>query len=105
MTTDKIRRFEALVSEDPKNPLHRFALAGAYLDAEDWEQADAAYARCIEQDPKWMMAYIRRGRCLIELSRWDEARQMLDRAAGLATTLGHDEPFDEIRGLLEQLPD
>lgn len=105
MTTDKIRRFEALVADDPKNPLHRFALAGAYLGAGQWALAEAAYGRCLDLDPGWMMAYIRRGRCLIELSRWDDARAMLERGAELASAQGHDEPFEEIRDLMAQLPD
>ena len=44
-------------------------------------------------------------RCLVALERWDEARTCLERGADLATELGHDEPFEEIRELLDQIPD
>lgn len=105
MTQDKIERFRAFVDRDPDNPLHAFALAQAYLEAEDHASAEATYARCLELNPDWMMAVIRRARCLVELKRWDEAREALDRGSELATKQGHDEPFEEIRLLLDELPD
>lgn len=105
MSTDKITRFRELSEKDPDNPLHAFALAQAYLGVEDWEHAEAAFARCLELDPEWMMAVIRHGRCLVELERWEEARAALEQGAALATKLGHDEPFGEIRELLGDIPD
>ena len=105
MSQDKIERFAALVEGDPNNPLHTFALAQAHLEVEDYAAAETAYARCLELNPGWMMAWIRRGRCLIELKRFDEARELLDKGAELATAQGHDEPFAEIGLLLEELPD
>jgi len=105
MTNDRIERFRALTEKEPDNPLHRFALAQACLGAGDWAQAEAAYARCLQLKPDWMTAAIKRGRCLIELQRWDEARASLDLGADLATKQGHDEPWAEIRDLLAQLPE
>lgn len=102
---EKIERWKGFVAKDPENPLHNFALAQAYLAAEDFEQGQAAYARCLELDPEWMMAAVKRGRCLVELERWAEAKVALDLGADLATKLGHDEPFDEIRSLMDQIPD
>lgn len=105
MTQDKIERFRGFVEKDPDNPLHTFALAQAYLEVDDHERAEATYARCLELDPDWMMAVIRRARCLIELGRHDEAREALENGAELATRQGHDEPFEEIRALRDELPD
>ena len=100
----KIERFQALHDKDPDNPLHLFALAQACLAAEEYERAEATYAECLRRDPDWMMAAIRRGRCLVVLGRWDEARQSLERGAELAGRQGHDEPFEEIREWLDQIP-
>ncbi len=105
MSQDKIERFAAFVERDPDNPLHAFALAQAYLEVEKHTQAEAAYARCLELNPNWMVASIRRARCLIELKRFDEARVALEHGADLATKQGHDEPFEEIRSLLDELPE
>ncbi len=105
MSLDRIARFAALVAKEPDNPLHNFALAQACLGAGDWAAAEAAYARCLTLKPDWMTAAIKRGRCLIELERWDEARSTLDLGADLATKQGHDEPWAEIRELMAQLPD
>ncbi len=105
MSQQKIDRFTALHESAPDNPLHIFALAQACMEDERWEQAAASYERCLALDPQWMMATIRRGRCLIALERWAEAKTCLQRGADLAHQLGHDEPFDEIRELLDQLPD
>ena len=104
MTSDRIARFRGLAEKDPANPLHSFALAQACLSEGQWEQAEAAYARCLQLKPDWMVAAIKRGRCLIELQRWDEARASLEQGADLATKQGHDEPWAEIRELMAQLP-
>lgn len=103
--TSKIDRFRALVSGDPDNPLHSYALAQALLAAGEYEQGAEAFGRCLELDPGWMMAAIRRGACLVSIERWDEARQALELGRRLAEEQNHDEPFDEIRDLLDQLPD
>ncbi|MCB9897379.1 MAG: tetratricopeptide repeat protein [Planctomycetes bacterium] len=105
MSREKIERFAAFVAKDPQNPLHNFALARALLQAGEFAEAESAFVRCLELDPDWMVAHIQRGRCLVELERWDEARAALERGADLATAQGHEEPFAEIRELLERIPD
>jgi len=105
VSTDRIARFRALAESNPDNPLHRFALAQACLSAGDWPGAEAAYAQCLRIKPDWMVAAIKRARCLIELQRWDEARASLDLGADLATRQGHDEPWGEIRELMALLPE
>lgn len=100
----RIERWQALVAQEPDNPLHNFALAQALLGAGEPAAAEVVYARCLALDPSWMMAAIRRGRCLIALARWDEAREALERGAALATAQGHDEPWKEIGELQAQLP-
>ena len=102
---DKISRFRGFVEKDPTNPLHNFALAQALLSAGDYEAGELAFARCLELDPAWMVAAIKRGRCLVELERWEEAREALQRGADLAVAQNHEEPFEEIRELLGQIPD
>ncbi len=105
MGDDRIARFRALAEREPGNPLHAFALAQACLGAGEWDAAEQAYARCLQLKPDWMVAAIRRGRCLIELRRFDEARASLELGADLAQKQGHDEPWGEIRELMAQLPD
>ena len=105
MTADKIERWKTFVAQEPENPLHNFALAGAYLQAGDFENASEAYARCLELDSGWMVAAIKRGRCLVELKRWEGAREALDLGARLAQEQNHEEPFEEIRELRDQIPD
>jgi len=79
-------------------------LAQALLGAGEHEAAEQAFARCLELDPQWMVAAIRRGRCLVALQRWDEARAALDRGAALAQAQNHDEPWAEIGELRAQIP-
>lgn len=104
MSDDRVQRFRALVESDPDNPLHTFALAQALLAAADFAGAERAFARCLQLDQGWMMAAIRRGRCLVELERWGEAREALEEGARLAQAQHHEEPFDEIRELMDQIP-
>src|SRR5580765_142982 len=74
MSNAKIERWQELVARDPENPLHNFALAQAWLGAGDFAAGERAFARCLQLKPDWMVAAIKRGRCLIALERWDEAR-------------------------------
>ena len=101
---EKIERFRTFVAKDPENTLHRFALAQALAKAGRSEEAEAAFGACLELDPQWMVAAIKRGRCLVELERWDAAREWLERGAALAEAQNHEEPFEEIRELMDQLP-
>jgi len=101
----QIERFRALVAGDPGNALHNFALAQALLRAGEHGEAEAAFARCLELDPQWMVAAIKRGACLVALRRWDEARASLERGAALAQAQQHDEPWEEIRALQAQIPE
>ncbi len=104
MPDAKVDRFRALVEREPDNTLHNFALAQALLAAGDMAGAERAFARCLQLKPDWMVAAIKRGRCLIAQERWDEARAALELGADLATRQGHEEPFAEIRELMDQLP-
>jgi predicted Zn-dependent protease len=105
MSREKIERFRALAEKDPANPLHAFALAQACLGAEAWDEAEQSFARCLQLKPDWMVAAIKRGRALLELKRWDEARASLELGAELAQKQGHDEPWAEIRELMALLPE
>ena len=104
MADEKIERWKSFVAREPDNPLHNFALAAAQLQAGEFEAAELAYARCLELDPGWMVAAIKRGHCLVALRRWDAAREALELGARLATEQDHDEPFEEIRALRDQIP-
>jgi tetratricopeptide (TPR) repeat protein len=104
VSREKIERFAALVAKEPRHPLHNFALARALLQDGEFAAAEQAFARCLELDPSWMVAAIQRGRCLVELCRWDEARASLERGADLALAQHHEEPFVEIRELLDRIP-
>ncbi len=101
----KIERFSAMAQAEPENPLHHFALAQLLVREEEWERAAGSYRHCLELNPGWMMAAIGLSRCLIEMESWDEARDSLHLGSALATKQGHDEPFEEIRELLDRIPD
>lgn len=105
MSAERIARFEAMVASDPDNPLHQFALSQALLGASEFDRAEQAFARCLQLDPNWMVAAIKRGRCLVALERWEEAREALDLGARLANEQNHEEPFEEIRELMDEIPD
>ena len=104
MVDARIERWQGFVAREPDNPLHNFALAQAYLAAGDFANGERAFARCLQLQPDWMVAAIKRGRCLVGLERWDEARAALELGADLATRQGHEEPFAEIRELMDELP-
>ena len=100
----RTEHFAALVQRQPENELFRFSLAQALVA--DGRGADALehYAFCSGKKSDWMMPRILQGKLLISLGRASEARHLLAEALGLAVDQHHEEPEQELRAILRDLP-
>ena len=94
----------ALVQRQPENELFRFSLAQALVA--DGRDADALehFAFCTARKSDWMMPRILQGKVLIGLGRASEARPVLEDALRLAVDQNHEEPEQELRAILRDLP-
>ena len=96
--------FAALVARQPDNELFRFSLAQALLAEQRPADAVAHLTFCAGKKPDWMMPRILLGKTLLNLKRLPEARPWLEEALQLAIAQDHDDPAQELRSLLADLP-
>ncbi len=96
--------FATLVARQPDNELFRFSLAQALLA--ELRPADALehLEFCARKKTDWMIPRILLGKSLVGLKRIPEARPWLEQALQLAVDQDHDDPAQELRSLLADLP-
>ena len=97
------KTFQALVENEPANPLFRFSL-GQALWQEGEAQAACEHLRLAAQAKSdWMMPLILLGKCQLALKQTDSAQTAFSSALKLAVAQGHEEPEAELRQLLSTL--
>jgi len=73
-TKDRIAEFKEVVEMMPEDPVVRFGLVGAYLDASQAEAAVAEYTEAIRLEPDYTAAHRGLGRALERAGRLAAAR-------------------------------
>ncbi|MBE7538547.1 MAG: tetratricopeptide repeat protein [Opitutaceae bacterium] len=100
---DRIAHFSKLTAEQPDNALFRFSLAQALIAAERSADAEPHLRQCMAAKPDWMIPRILLGRILLTQGRRREARPLLEEALHLALEQHHEDPAEEVRGLLNEI--
>src|SRR2546427_10167293 len=86
---DRIAEFKEVAELMPDDPVVRFGLAGAYLDAGLAEEAVAEYREAVRLKPDYTAADRGLGRALERAGRLDEARGADGRGgAGVRPSVG-----------------
>ncbi len=101
----KIARMRAMVERFPERSVPHFGLAQALHNGGDHDGAEASYAEAYRCQPDLMMAYFRRGQCLMALERYEEAREMANKTRELAMSQGHSGPLADAIEMLEEIAD
>lgn len=96
-------QFAGLVARQPDNELFRFSLAQALLAENRPADALEHLTACATKKADWMMPRILLGKTLLGLGRKAEAKPWLEEALQLAIAQDHDDPAQELRGLLAEL--
>lgn len=104
MSQEKIDRFRKMVEANPDNELARYSLGAALFESGQHDEAEKHLAAALVLKPDWVMAYILRSRCLMQLQRLDEVRALLEAGRAHSIEQGHEGPVEEIDDLLEMLP-
>ena len=105
----RIAQWEQMAREAPDDMAY-FSLGNAYKEAGRLEDAEQAFAKVLEFNPKHSRAYQLRGQVLIQLDREDEAAQVLEEGYQVAAQRGDVMPQRAMGSLLEnklgrELPD
>lgn len=100
---DRIAEFKEVLEIMPDDPVVRFGLAGAYLDAGDAEAAVTEYAEAIRLKPDYTAAHRGLGRALERAGRRAEAVAAYGRGLEVAGRTGDLQTAKEIEVFLRRL--
>lgn len=100
---DRIAEFEEVVELMPDDPVVRFGLAGAYLEAGRADSAIAQYAEAIRLKPDYSAAHRGLGRALALAGRREEARAAYRAGLEVAARTGDLQTRKEIEVFLRRL--
>ncbi len=100
---DRLREFQALAAEMPDDPVVRFGLAGAYLDAGRAEEAAREFEAVIRLNPDYTAAHRGLGRALEKAGRAAEARAAYRRGIEVARRTGDLQTGKEMEVFLRRL--
>jgi Flp pilus assembly protein TadD len=100
---DRIAEFKEVAAEMPDDPVVRFGLAGAYLDAGQPENAAEEYREAIRLKPDYSAAHRGLGRALERAGRLAEARAAYEQGLEVATRTGDLQTAKEIEVFLRRL--
>ena len=100
---DRIAQFKEVAEEMPDDPVVRFGLAGAYLDAGQPENAVREYRETIRLKPDYSAAHRGLGRALERAGRIPEAIAAYQQGLEIATRNGDLQTAKEIDVFLRRL--
>lgn len=95
--------FLSKVKDQPDNILFRFSLGQALYEEGATNEAIPHLQRCADSRADWMLPRILLGKALLQNVREIEAKPVLERALQLAIDQHHDDPAEELRGILADL--
>jgi Flp pilus assembly protein TadD len=100
---DRIAEFKEVAEMMPEDPVVRFGLAGAYLDAGQADSAVIEYEETIRLQPDYSAAHRGLGRALERAGRRDEALVAFRKGLEVATRTGDLQTKKEIEVFLRRL--
>ena len=100
---DRIAEFKEVAELMPDDPVVRFGLAGAYLDAGQAESAVREYQETIRLKPDYSAAHRGLGRALERAGHREEARAAYAKGLEVATQTGDLQTKKEIEVFLRRL--
>ena len=100
---DRVAEFEEVAQLMPEDPVVRFGLAGAYLEAGRAEDAAREYREAIRLSPDYSAAHRGLGRALERAGRPEEARAAYERGVEVASRTGDLQTKKEIAVFLRRL--
>jgi Flp pilus assembly protein TadD len=100
---DRIEEFKEVVEIMPDDPVVRFGLAGAYLDAGQADAAVVQYGEAIRLKPDYSAAHRGLGRALERAGRIVEAKAAYAKGLEVARTTGDLQTGKEIEVFLRRL--
>ncbi len=103
MPPSRIDMLQAFITQKPKDPFPRYALALEYKNAGRLEDARATFAELLTVDPHYTAMYLHSGNVLLALDRRDDARSTYQAGIVAAVRAGDTHARGELEGALAAL--
>ncbi len=100
---DRIAEFKEVAEMMPADPVVRFGLAAAYLDAGQVAAAAAQYAETVRLKPDYSAAYRGLGRALERAGRSADAKAAYEKGLEVAAETGDLQTKNEIEVFLRRM--
>lgn len=101
--SEKIAQFKEVVALFPDDPVVRFGLANAYLEAGDAEEAVREFGETLRLKPDYTAAHRGFGRALEQAHRLEEAKAAYRRGIEVAVLTGDLQTKKEMEVFLKRL--
>lgn len=101
--SSRIAQFEKMASDDPANDMAHFSLGSAYNQAGRFEEAAAAFLRCVSVNPAMSKAYQLAGAALMAAMQTERAAEVLTEGFKVAAARGDLMPKNAMGDLLTKL--
>ena len=99
----RIAQFEKMAADDPANDMAHFSLGSAYNQAGRYEDAAAAFLRCVSINPAMSKAYQLAGAALMAAQQTQRAGEVLTEGYKVAASRGDLMPKNAIAEMLQKL--
>lgn len=99
----RIAQFEKMAADDPANDMAHFSLGSAYNQAGRYEDAAAAFLRCVSINPAMSKAYQLAGAALMAAQQTQRAGEVLTEGYKVAAGRGDLMPKNAIGEMLQKL--
>ncbi|MCB9840030.1 MAG: Fe(2+)-trafficking protein [Phycisphaeraceae bacterium] len=99
----RIAQFEKMAADDPANDMAHFSLGSAYNQAGRYEDAAAAFLRCVSINPAMSKAYQLAGAALMAAQQTQRAGEVLTEGYKVAAGRGDLMPKNAIGEMLRKL--
>ena len=99
----KSELFLPKVEAQPGNALFRFSLGQALYEEGALAESVPHLQKCADSQSDWMLPRILLGKALLQMSKPEQAKPVLEAALHLAIEQNHEGPEGELRALLSDL--
>lgn len=99
----RIAQFEKMAADDPANDMAHFSLGSAYNQAGRFEEAAAAFLRCVSVNPAMSKAYQLAGAALMASMQTERAAEVLTEGFKTAASRGDLMPKNAMGEMLKKL--
>ena len=104
MSESRIEQIEALIAEDPRDAMLRFALGNEYYHVGRYHEAIEALKAALEIDPDYAFVYIQLADAYKETGQLECARQTIEAGRGPAARNGDPNLMRQLDEITAQLP-